>query len=342
MVQTSTIHGQRNLARVRAGMMGCCFLITRTINDDVAGDQCDPSEHGPAMDDGGRNNDVAGNLPVTVVTVCYSSTHVLPGLLTSLPRNLDIVLVDNASSDNNALRGLALQHRAQLLEMDQNVGFGVACNQGAKIAKTPYILFLNPDVTVEPGAVERLLEAAGKHPDALAFNPAIRAQNGTEYFKRGSVLLPKHAWLRRGWPEADCEVPILTGAALLVRSQAFYEVGGFDPEIFLYHEDDDLALRLSKIGRLFFVRGAVVRHLSGHSTPKNASTVVLKAWHMGRSRVYAARKHAKPNAFSEALIQALLQLASPIALFSSRKRKKSWYFLRGVLSARNSQGRMKH
>lgn len=270
---------------------------------------------------------------VTIVTVAYNSLAVLPGMLASVPDEVACIIVDNASDDHIALAELAAAHGAHLIRNDDNRGFGTACNIGAAQAQTEFLLFLNPDARLQDGAIGALVACADANPAAVAFNPAISEANGKPYFKRGSVLLPKAQKLPPGWPERDREVPVLTGAAFFVRRTAFEATGGFDPEIFLYHEDDDLALRLrADSGPLMFVRGARVIHDAGNSTVRSPKSAAFKAFHMGRSRVYATRKHHLPGAGRKALLAALLQLASPLTLLSKRKRAKHMAFLRGVLT----------
>ncbi|MCB2135640.1 MAG: hypothetical protein KDE08_06800, partial [Rhodobacteraceae bacterium] len=108
---------------------------------------------------------------------------------------------------------------------------------------------------------------------------------------------------------------------------------------FLYHEDDDLACRLrTGCGPLMFVNAAKVQHLGGQSSARSPAVAALKAWHMGRSRVYAARKHGRAFAFGHAALQALLQLVSPVNLLSKRKRAKNWAFFKGVFAEGLSGG----
>ncbi|MCZ0812591.1 MAG: glycosyltransferase family 2 protein [Pseudomonadota bacterium] len=271
---------------------------------------------------------------VTVVTVAHNSLAVLPAMLASLPQGARTVIVDNASQDGAALAGLADQHGARLIRNKDNLGFGAACNIGASGTITEFLFFLNPDARLAPDALHALVTAADNHPEASAFNPAITDGRGRPYFKRASVLLPRTDKLAPGWPETDRELPVLTGAAFFVRRTAFEAMGGFDSEIFLYHEDDDLALRLKAgAGPLRFVRAAHVTHDAGNSTVRSPASAAFKAFHMGRSRVYATRKHGLPGAGRKALASALLQLLSPLTLLSARKRAKQTAFLRGILSA---------
>jgi N-acetylglucosaminyl-diphospho-decaprenol L-rhamnosyltransferase len=280
-----------------------------------------------------QERDAVGS-QVTIITVCYNSGAALRDMLLTIPPGVSIVLVDNGSSDLPEVRELAANFNAMLIELEQNVGYGRACNRGAQAATTEYLLFLNPDATLQSDAIGAFIRAATRNPDAVAMNPAILGSRGRRRFKRGSVLLPKDKWLPRGWPTTDCEMPVLTGCALFVRRSIFSEVGGFDPNIFLYHEDDDLSFRLAGRGKLMFVRSSVVHHKVTGSSVLGVEIASLKGWHMGRSRVYAARKYGLPRPFRRPLVQACLQLASPLVWLSRNKRAKQWAFLRGVWSMR--------
>jgi len=277
---------------------------------------------------------------IGIVSVCYNSMEVLPDMLESVPRDVPVVLVSNAGEpDGSPLADIAMAHGARLIVNAQNKGFGVACNQGAALLETEFVLFLNPDAALEKDALEKLLEAADRYPDAVAFNPRIASPSGAPQFKRNSHLFPRSDKMARGWPKTDSEVTVLSGAAFLVRRKAFEQVGGFDPMIFLYHEDDDLALTLrKKVGRLYFVRDALVTHLEGRSSARTPQIAALKAWHMGRSRVYATRKHGRSAPFARAAFSAVRQLLSIEVLFYKRKRAKQVAYLKGVISTRHDGG----
>jgi len=273
---------------------------------------------------------------VGIVSVCYNSMAVLPDMLASVPKNIPVVLVSNANENNDSpLAELAKLHQATLIVNKSNIGFGSACNQGANILKTELLLFLNPDTILKPNAIDAMLAAVDAFPNAVAFNPRIVSSSGTPFFKRKSHLLPRSMKMKRGWPKADCEVSILSGAAMLVKTSIFEKAGGFDPAIFLYHEDDDLSVRLSKqFGKLYFVRDASVMHLQGRSSDRSPEVAALKAWHMGRSHVYVNKKHSRPMPFMRPFLLALIKLFSLQILFSRRKWAKQRAYLNGVISAR--------
>ena len=178
------------------------------------------------------------NARVGIVSVCYNSMNVLPSMLDSVPKNTPIVLVSNAGEkDDSPLAEIAASYNANLIVNKTNKGFGVACNQGADVLNTELLLFINPDAVLRPNALDELLKAVDSFPEAVAFNPRIISSSGKPFFKRNSHLLPRSKKMARGWPKTDCEVSILSGAAFLVKRTIFKKSGGFDPAIFLYHED---------------------------------------------------------------------------------------------------------
>ena len=269
---------------------------------------------------------------LTIVTVCFNSETVLPRMLASVPEGVQVIIVDNASSNITAIRQIAADHDAALVELTENKGFGVACNIGASKARTEFLLFLNPDVEIRPQALEALRDAAARYPAASAFNPRILNESGTMSLKRRSNLLPRAEWLPRGKIDDDCEVPVLAGSAIFVRKSDFDAVGGFDPLIFLYYEDDDLSLRLRRErGPLYFIASAEVMHTGGASSARSAEVARIKGYHLGRSRVYCSIKHNTPFGRTKATAKALLSAMSPLILFSKRKRAKDWARLEATI-----------
>ena len=278
------------------------------------------------------------NTTVTIVTVCHNSLAVLPDMLASVPAGTPVVLVDNASSDTGALRMLAEKHGATLQLNVDNVGFGPACNQGAAQAKTEFLLFLNPDAELQSGALDSLVEAAKRHAQASGFNPRILDGKGRQSFRRGSKIRPKER-LKGPIPTGDTEISVLAGSAIFCRRALFEEIGGFDPAIFMYHEDDDLSLRLREHGPLVYCHGAKVVHLSGHGSPRLPHVAAFKAYYSARSRVYTLGKYGHPRPKLNTLGAAILRVLGLDTLVSKRKRAKNIGYLKGALSALKDDGR---
>ena len=254
-------------------------------------------------------------------------------MLASLPSSVSIIIVDNGSVDN--IDQLAQQHQATLIKNAQNQGFGCACNQGAALAKTKYLMFLNPDTQVRGNALSLLLSALKNYKEAVAVCAKVIDVNGKQKYRRHSLLLPTSTnRLFYKKPTSDQSVPLLSCEAFLVSKSIYEQVGGFDENIFLYHEDDDISLRLNKLGDLMYIQNAEIMHMQGHSSARSPQNAALKAYYMGQSRVYTLRKHGRPMPMLRSLTMAIIELLSPVLLFSKRKRAKGMAFLKGIWSVR--------
>ena len=199
---------------------------------------------------------------------------------------VEIVVVDNASGDEIRDRLAAEVPGARVLREPVNRGFGAACNRGARETSRPYILFLNSDAYVRPGAVAALTATLEADPKAAAAGPQLYDPDGSArgsirrfptpwrifcesaglaFLTGGREPFSGHAATRQDHNRAG-SVPALMGAALLVRRTAFEEVGGFDEDFFLYAEETDLMARWK--GRRWRIRyepGAEVVHEGGRS-----------------------------------------------------------------------------
>lgn len=273
---------------------------------------------------------------VTIVTVAYNSSGVLAAMLASVPAQTPVVIFDNASQDRAALRELVLTREAksQLVESGSNLGFGAGCNKGAEAAVTEFLLFLNPDTVLFPDTLQNLVLAADRYPGTSGFNPRILDDDGTAILKRRSDLVPRRAWLPRGDLVQDTIVPVLSGAALFVRRADFDAVGGFDTNIFLFFEDDDLSVRLTASrGNLMYVHDAKVSHIGGASSGWSPHSEKLKNWHWGFSQIYTTRKHGMQLACLGAVLKTGVRALSPATLLSARRRLKYSARLRGMMGA---------
>lgn len=264
---------------------------------------------------------------ITVVSVSYNSSRILPDMLRSIPTGVSTIVVNNGGSDGDQLAELAAEFGCTVVDSGANLGFGGGCNLGIQHASTRFILLLNPDAELGTGALEALLEAAARHEHTTAFGPSIMNADGSCQFKRRSVLLPRNEWLPRGFPESECTVPVLTGSAIFAARDVFL-AHPFDTNIFMYHEDDDWSLRVRDTGKLVYVPTAQVCHRAGHSSGRDQSITRFKAFHQAQSRIYALRKHSRPFARLRTCAQALGKLLSPVNLLSARQRAKNiGYFL---------------
>jgi N-acetylglucosaminyl-diphospho-decaprenol L-rhamnosyltransferase len=195
-----------------------------------------------------------------------------------------IVVVDNASPDASAT--LAADHRSHpiVLRAPTNAGFGSGCNAGASAIDASAFFFVNPDANLPAQAGERLLaelraaadlgvvgasvvsmgeaEAAGADPSARSAIGHFLLASRTGPLRGIFPALQLHL----GADARSRDVDWTGAAAMLVRSDAFKQVGGFDERLFLYMEDVDLCRRLRAKGwRIRLVPTVRVQHMLGAS-----------------------------------------------------------------------------
>ena len=220
-----------------------------------------------------------------------------------------VVVVDNSSGDAVAQRLASEAPSARLVVEAENRGYGAGCNRGARETAGKYLLFLNSDTAVAPGAIAALIAALEADPGAAAAGPRLVNADGSlqpsiqrlptpwRIFCESSglaALVGGRGFLRghtktREDHDRPHEVAALKGAALLVRRSAFEEVGGFDESFFLYAEETDLLARLSDRGhRILYEPRAEVAHLGGGS----GGDALYGHLHAGLRR-YVEKHHGK-------------------------------------------------
>ena len=226
---------------------------------------------------------------VSAVVVSYNSAAYLPDCVRSLRSEGvdDLVVGDNASSDDSVAVVRAADPSAQVVEAGGNLGFGSGANRGVARTSGDFVLILNPDTVVEPGTVKALAEALERDPGLAVVGPRMENVDGSVYpsvrrFPNMTVAFG-HAFLGLVWPrnrytrsyrmlDWDHDRPAgdvdwVGGACFLVRRAAFDAVGGFDEAYFMYVEDVDLCWRLGQAGwRIGYEpAGRVVHVLAGSS-----------------------------------------------------------------------------
>ena len=263
----------------------------------------------------------------SLVTVTWNSARVLPNLLSTIPFGVETVIVDNGSTDDSV--AIAREFGARVLTLDQNLGFGAACNRGAEVAQGAFLFFANPDLEIGVGAVKAMEACLRSQPSISALNPAILNPDGSVYFKRRSPLLARDKWMAKDRALASGGMATLSGSALFMARETFGGVGGFDENIFLYHEDDDLSARLAARGSLYLETKATVTHAQGTGAPKTPQVAGFKARALARSKRYVLKKHGLVWRRRLIWIEAGLKMLSPLSWLSRRKRAQALGFARG-------------
>ena len=225
---------------------------------------------------------------VSAIVVSFNSRAYLERCLGSVLGAVDdVVVVDSASSDGS---GELVRERfpsARVIELEENRGFGAAMNVGVAASDGDYLLLLNADAWATDGAVAKLVECA--EGDALVgivgprlSNPDGTLQRSLRGYPTPWRLVTEYFFLRWLAPRSrllnsfygagfdhrsTVSAEFLVGAALLVRRSAFDEVGGFDPDFFMFNEEVDLSYRMKRAGRrILFYPAAEFVHFGGAST----------------------------------------------------------------------------
>jgi len=265
---------------------------------------------------------------------------------------LEIFVVDNASTDGTVPMLHERYPQVHVIECQGNIGFASANNLGIRSSAGEYLLLLNPDTEVKPGAVAALLEFLVSNPDAGAVGPRILNPDGSLQHSCSPVPTLQREFRRlyhlpgirhdgnyemQNWDQ-DKPHPteILLGACIMLPRRALVQVGLMDEDYFMYTEETDLCYRLKRAGwRLFWLPGAQVVHFGGQSTKQAAREMFLRLY---QSKTLFFRKHY--GAFAAFVYKLLLLsvslsrvLLTPIAWFQPTvKRQKSLSQARNYLS----------
>jgi N-acetylglucosaminyl-diphospho-decaprenol L-rhamnosyltransferase len=220
---------------------------------------------------------------VAIVTVLHESERDVSVLLRSVDRHLpgaSVVAVDSGSSDAGAALVRDWPGQAQVIELDENVGFGRACNRALAVVDEPVTALVNPDAELLDGSLaelagevlrtdrpERILAPVVIHPDGVREDSAHPEPGSPPELVR--ALLPATGLPRLLRPPIEPwradeprRVGWAVGCCLVARTDTLRRLGPFDDRAFLYAEDMDLGLRATDAGveTWFWPRGRVLHH----------------------------------------------------------------------------------
>ncbi len=258
-------------------------------------------------------------MKLTIIIVNYNVQHFLEQCLHSVGKatkniSAEVIVVDNNSVDGSIEMLKAKFPEVQLIENKKNTGFSYANNQAIKIAKSEYILLLNPDTVVEEDTFEKVIAFMDTHPDAGGLG--VKMLDGKGNFlpesKRGlptpAVAFYKMCGLSSIFPKSHTfgkyhlgfldenkinEVEILAGAFMLLRKTTLDKVGLLDETFFMYGEDIDLSYRIILGGyKNYYFPETRIIHYKGESTKKSTVNYVFVFY---RAMVIFAQKHFSQN-----------------------------------------------
>lgn len=203
---------------------------------------------------------------------------------------MEVIVIDNNSTDGSHAYLEPLFPQVKFCWGQKNIGFSKACNQGLRLAKGSFVLFLNPDTIVPEDCFEKCLRFFETHTDAGAIGVKMIDGSGkflkeskrgfpsapTSFFKLTGLtaMFPRSAFFARYYlghldEHSNHIVDVLSGAFMMIRKDVLDITGGFDERYFMYGEDIDLSYTIQKAGyRNYYYADTTIIHFKGESTRK--------------------------------------------------------------------------
>lgn len=286
------------------------------------------------------------NLSIAVIIVNWNSNGHLGTCLQALRTQslppTQIIIVDNASTDQSVQAAIAHAPEVTLIKLSQNRGFAAANNLAVKqLTKCEWIALLNPDAFPTPDWLEKFFQATVNYPDCAFFGSRLLSANqpelldgaGDSYHISGLVRRRGHGCLAENHYLADEEIFSPCAAAAFYRRQAFLEVDGFDERYFCYVEDVDLGFRLRLKGHYgLYLANAIVHHVGSASSGRHSDFTV---YHGHRNYVWTYVKNMPTLLFWGFLLPHIFVNMASLILFSLRGQsriiiKSKWHAIVGI------------
>lgn len=275
---------------------------------------------------------------VSIITVNYNQSNVTGELLESLYRvtypNLEVIVVDNASQDDDPKHMKQRFPNIVLIENPINYGFAAGNNMGIMAANGEYVMFLNNDTEVRPDFIEPLLEKFRTDPMTGAVSPKIRFFHTPTTIQYAGFTPMNKITIRNfaiGYREEDLgqhdesrETPYAHGAAMMMPMKLIQKIGMMSYIFFLYYEEADYCDRIRRAGyKVHYVHNSLVYHKESISTGKLST---LKIYYLYRNRIVYMRRNIFGIKFYAAIAYQLLVAIPKNAMGFLVKGKPKLFF----------------
>jgi GT2 family glycosyltransferase len=294
-----------------------------------------------------------GSPELSIIIVSYDVRALLLNCIQSIletagPIHYEIIVIDNASTDGSAEALRKTLSDVWVIPNKENVGYAKANNQGYLLSKGDFLLLLNPDTVVKPGAIKSVLEFMKNMPDAgiaacRLLNPDGSLQKSIrplpsikEQLSRALFLdhiLYREYWKTTYYRPHPFEIGYCTGAFMMIRRSALSEMPLLNPEFFMYSEEKDLAFRLRNRGwKTYFVPSGEVTHFGEQSTRQMSEKMFLE---LQRSQVKFFKNNysffrARALALTWGLVLFSNLIISLPLILSSHRRRRMKLFVQAV------------
>ena len=279
-------------------------------------------------------------MKLSVVILNYNVSYFLRQCILTVQEALvgiesEIIVVDNDSKDDSCQMIKKHFPKIKLLENKENLGFSKANNQGVTIAKGEYVCILNPDTALAKNTFKKTLEFAESKSNFGGLG--IRLIDGTgNYLPESKRNIPtpkvsllkilgiktkKYSYYATQLKDNETgEVPVLVGAFMLMKTEVYKKIGGFDEDYFMYGEDIDLSYKLLKAKyKNYYMGNVTMLHYKGESTTKDKN--YLKRFYGAMHIFY--KKHFKDSSLIKTLVYSGVNLIRIINFFKVSKITKT-------------------
>jgi GT2 family glycosyltransferase len=191
----------------------------------------------------------------------------IASLLKQDSADLEIIVSDNGSTDGSIEQIQETYPSVILIQNDENLGFGTAVNRGFQVATGEGLLFLNNDLVLETDCVSQLIQVLESDVAIGAVVPKILYTQEPDKINSFGVLINYTGiayphLLGQNTRQAEQAIETACGGIFLFRKSLYEAIGGFDEDLFLYHEDHDLSWRIRLAGwKLIVTPNARMHHL---------------------------------------------------------------------------------
>ena len=281
-------------------------------------------------------------MELTVLIVSYNAKFHLKKCLRSLydetsHRPLEVIVVDNASTDGSLSMATRDFPEIVAIGSPDNLGFAGGNNLGMRKAKGQYLLLLNNDAFVKPGAVDTMLRIMKERPDIGVLGPLLRNEDGSvqisygdminfhaeanqkilsKFYQSGNRFFRNYIEKRS---KQEAYPDWVSGACMMFRAELLDKVGYFDDGFFMYTEEVDYCQRVRGAGyRVLYTPEAEVIHLRGKSTEGNREKATFE---YRRSQLYFYKKHYGCGKVRVLKVYLLFKFAAKWVLGGRAKRR---------------------
>jgi len=215
----------------------------------------------------------------------------LESILRQKETSFEVIVIDNASSDDT-LQSLR-KDGVSVVESKENLGFGRACNLAFAQSRGDFVFCLNPDAElVNDYALREICRKMEQNPRwGLAGTKVVSHAGHLE--SPPALEYPGQKHVRRDFSKLPGDIAWVIGASMVVRRDVYQQLGGFDPDYFLYSEETDLCLRTRELGyEIGWMEDVVVKHIGGESE-KNADPYSVSSRKLNGLLTFRSKHYAK-------------------------------------------------